>query len=47
MIGNLQLEITTTKANNLCPDGDVVTASIVNESEPRIISRDIFLVVNG
>ena len=47
IIRNLQLAITTTNVIDLCFGGDVMTPSIGNESEPRIISREYFLVVNG
>ena len=36
-----------TKVNDLCSEGDVLTASIENNFETRRISRELFLMVNG
>ena len=47
VMGSLPLAMAVTKVNDLCPEGDVVTASIENEFETRRISRELFLMVNG
>ena len=46
VMGSLPLAMAVTKVNDLCPEGDVVTASIENEFETRRISRELFLMVN-
>ena len=47
VMGSLALVMAVTKVNDLCSEGDVVTASIENEFETRRISRELFLMVNG
>ena len=46
VMGSLPLTMAVTKVNDLCFEGDVVTASIENEFETRKISRELFLMVN-
>ena len=43
IIWSLQLAIATTKVDDLYSGGDVMTASIVKESEPGMISRELSL----
>lgn len=45
VMGSLSMAVT--KVNDLCSDGDIVTASIENDSETRRISRELFLMVDG
>ena len=47
VMGSLPLVMAVTKVNDLCSEGDVVTASIENKFETRRISRKLFLMVNG
>ena len=47
VIGSLPLAMVVTKVNDLCSEGDVLTASIENDFETRRISRELFLMVNG
>ena len=44
VMGSLSMAVT--KVNDLCSDGDIVTASIENDSETRRISRELFLMVD-
>ena len=46
VMGSLPLTMAVTKVNDLCSEGDVVTASIENDFETRRISRELFLMVN-
>ena len=46
VMGSLPLTMAVTKANVLCSEGDVVTASIENEFETRRIFRELFLMVH-
>ena len=41
VMGSLSMAVT--KVNDLCSEGDIVTASIENDSETRRISRELFL----
>ena len=47
VMGSLPLVMAATKVNDLCSEGDVVTASIEIKFETRRISRELFLIVNG
>ena len=47
VMGSLPLVMATTMVNDLCSEGDVVTASIDNEFKTRRISRELVLMVNG
>ena len=47
VIGSLPLAMAVTKVNDLCSEGDILTASIENDFETRRISRELLLMVNG
>ena len=46
VMGSLPLAMAVTKVNDLCSEGDVATTSIENEFETRMLSRELFLMVN-
>ena len=46
VMGSLLFAMVVTKVNDLCSEGNVVTASIENEFETRRISRELFLMVD-